>query len=143
MTCMTCLYMDGNIDFIGGAESAPPPGQNRSLYIPVFLGLNLFIVSDYIKLLVDSQISITDFYRQYIEYTVHTLCIHIEGYIYIVSCRGSMRYSFTIFHAFIEEILYNWKRCQFGNLHNAQDLKKDVFPSFLTMKPFVCSICFQ
>ena len=28
MTCMTCLYMDGNIDF-----------QNGSLYIPAFLGL--------------------------------------------------------------------------------------------------------
>ena len=42
LTCLTCLYMDENIDFIVGAESAPPPGQFRSLYIPACLGLNVF-----------------------------------------------------------------------------------------------------
>ena len=42
---MTCLYMGGIIDFIGGrAESAPSPGQFRSLYIPALLGLTINIL---------------------------------------------------------------------------------------------------
>ena len=36
---MICLYMGGNIDFIGETDPPPPPGQFRSLYIPAFLGL--------------------------------------------------------------------------------------------------------